>query len=199
MKYKIKETIIVEGKYDKNTLSQVIDANIVTLSGFSVFKDKEKSELIKQLALKNGIIVFTDSDGAGFVLRNYIKGTVPAELIKNAYTPEIFGKERRKSHPSKEGKLGVEGMSPETILTSLRRCGATFEGESVQTEKHSILSKTDFYKLGLSGGEGSAEKRRTVLKALGFPAAMSCNAMLEAVNVLYTADEFYSIVLSMQN
>jgi len=196
MKLRIKETIIVEGKYDKNTLSQIVDANIVTLSGFSIFNDIEKALLIKSLAEKNGIIIFTDCDGAGFVLRNYIKGIVPAEYIKNAYTPEIFGKERRKKAPSKEGKLGVEGIDADTLIQSLKRSGATFEDCPEQSKKD-VITKTDMFRLGLSGGDRSADKREKILKKLGFPSLMSCNSMIEAMNILFSKEEFFEIAGSI--
>ena len=126
---KVKEVIVVEGRYDKNALSQVVDATVITLGGFSVFNDKEKLAFLRRLAEKQGLIVLTDSDGAGFVIRNYLKGALPKELVKQAYIPDIYGKERRKRTPGKEGKLGVEGMKPDVLLAALARAGATFLDE----------------------------------------------------------------------
>ena len=125
--FKIKEAIVVEGRYDKNTLSQIVDAPIFETSGFGIFKDKQQMALLRQVAEKRGLIVFTDADGAGFVIRNHIKSAIPAKFLKHAYTPDVFGKERRKAAPGKEGKLGVEGMKPEIIIEALRKAGATFE------------------------------------------------------------------------
>ena len=190
---KIWEAIVVEGRYDKNTLSQIVDAPILQTDGFSVMKDKEQLALLRQVALKRGLIVFTDSDGAGFVIRNYLKGAISAEHLKHAYIPDILGKERRKKAPGKEGKLGVEGMTPETILACLERAGATFEGENA-AKPESQLTKTDLFELGLSGGENSSQKRLTLLKRLELPEHMSANAMLQALNLLYTKEELYKLV-----
>ena len=190
---RIKEAIVVEGRYDKNTLSQIVDAPIFQTDGFSVMKNKAQLELLRSVAKKRGLIVFTDSDGAGFVIRNYLKGAIPAEFLKHAYIPDIPGKERRKSSPGKEGKLGVEGMNPETILACLQRAGATIEGE-VQVEQSSQITKLDFYNLGLSGGADSKAKRLALLKKLGLPEHMSANAMLQALNLLYTKDELEKLI-----
>ena len=184
---KIKEAILVEGRYDKNTLSQIVDAPILETSGFGIFKDKAQLALIRQVAQKRGIIVFTDSDGAGFVIRNHIKSVVDPKYLKHAYIPDIPGKERRKSAPGKEGKLGVEGMTPEVILEALRRAGATIEGESAPVAHQ--ITKQDLADLGLSGGTASAERRKALLKKLSLPEKMSANAMLQALNLLYTLDE----------
>ena len=188
---KIREVIVVEGRYDKNTLSQVVDATVVTLGGFSVFNDREKLAFLRRLAQERGLIVLTDSDGAGFVLRNYLKGALPKDRVKQAYIPDIAGKERRKRRPGKEGKLGVEGMSPAVLLDALRRCGATFEDESAQTAPaEPPITKADLYQLGLAGGEGSAEKRREVLRRLDLPAHLTANGLLEALNLLYGRQAF---------
>ena len=190
---KIREAIVVEGRYDKNTLSQIVDAPILQTDGFSIMKDKEQLALLRQVALKRGLIVFTDSDGAGFVIRNFLKGAIPAEFLKHAYIPDVPGKERRKKTPGKEGKLGVEGMKPETILACLERAGATFEGEeAVRPEPQ--LTKTDLVQLGLSGGQNSSQKRLALLKRLELPEHMSANAMLQALNLLYTREELYKLV-----
>ena len=190
---KIKEAIVVEGKYDKNTLSQIVDAPIFQTDGFSILKDKQQLELLRRVAEKRGLILFTDSDGAGFVIRNYLKGAIPGQLLKHAYIPDIPGKERRKSAPGKEGKLGVEGMTPEVILQCLRNAGATIEGEE-QTQRPLQLTKLDLFQLGLSGGPDSKAKRLALLKHLGLPEHMSANAMLQTLNLLYTKEELYTLI-----
>ncbi len=183
---RIKEVIVVEGRYDKNTLSQIVDATVITLGGFSVFNDKEKLAFLRKLAEKQGLILLTDSDGAGFVIRNYLKGALPKELIKQAYIPDVYGKERRKRKGGKEGKLGVEGMKPEVILEALRRAGATFLDEEGETlAARTPITKADLFELGLSGGPGSAERRQTLLKALELPSHLTANGLLEALNLLF--------------
>ena len=184
---KIREAIVVEGRYDKNTLSQIVDAPILETSGFGIMNDKKQLDLLRRVASTRGLIVFTDSDGAGFVIRNYLKGAIPAEQLKHAYIPDILGKERRKSAPGKEGKLGVEGMRPEIIVDALMRAGATVEGEKT-TLACGKITKQDMVELGLSGGKDSAEKRRKLLKKLDLPEHMSANAMLQAVNLLMDLD-----------
>lgn len=193
---KIKEAILVEGRYDKNTLCQIVDAPILETSGFGIFKDKKQMALLRQVAEKRGLIVFTDSDGAGFVIRNHIKSAIPGKHLKHAYIPDIPGKERRKAAPGKEGKLGVEGMKPEVILEALRRAGATIEGEE-STASHQI-TKLDLMALGLSGGQDSAAKRLALLKQLNLPEHMSANAMLQALNLLYSAEELTDLVNAME-
>ena len=189
---KIREAIVVEGRYDKNTLSQIVDATIFETSGFGIFKDKEQMALLRCVAQVRGLIVFTDADGAGFVIRNHIKSAIPGEFLKHAYTPDIFGKERRKAHKGKEGKLGVEGMTREIILESLRRAGATFESEA-SPEQRKPITKADLMDLGLYG-PGSAEKRQELIRMLGFPERMSTNAFLQAVNLLYSPEELEEIL-----
>ena len=184
---KMKEAIVVEGRYDKNTLSQIVDAPILETNGFGIFKDKEQMALLRKVAEVRGLIVFTDADGAGFVIRNHIKSAIPGKYLKHAYTPDIFGKERRKAAPGKEGKLGVEGMKRDVILDSLRRAGATFLGEEVESVTHEI-TKADLMALGLYG-PGSNDRRAALIKKLGFPEKISTNAFLQAVNLLYTVDE----------
>ena len=184
---KIREAIVVEGRYDKNTLSQIVDAPILETSGFGIMNDKKQLDLLRRVASTRGLIVFTDSDGAGFVIRNYLKGAIPAEQLKHAYIPDILGKERRKSAPGKEGKLGVEGMRPEIIVDALMRAGATVEGEKTALACGKI-TKQDMVELGLSGGKDSAEKRTKLLKKLDLPEHMSANAMLQAVNLLMDLD-----------
>ena len=190
---KIKEAIVVEGRYDKNTLSQIVDAPIFETGGFGIFKDKQQMALLRQVAEKRGLIVFTDADGAGFVIRNHIKSAIPGQFLKHAYTPDVFGKERRKAAPGKEGKLGVEGMKPEIILDAIRKAGATFLGEETSAPGEKI-TKTDMFDLGLSGGSDSKAKRTALIKKLDLPEHMSTNALLEALNLLYSKDEIYKLV-----
>ena len=193
---KIKEAIVVEGRYDKNTLSQILDATILETSGFGIFKNKEQMALLRKVAQVRGLIVFTDADGAGFVIRNHIKSAIPAKYLKHAYTPDILGKERRKAAPGKEGKLGVEGMTREVILESLRRAGATFEGENAEKTGQEI-TKADLMDLGLYG-PGSNDRRAALIKKLEFPEKISTNGFLQAVNLLYSLSELTEIVESME-
>jgi len=183
---KIKEAIVVEGRYDKNTLAQIVDAPIFETSGFGIFKDKEQMQLLRRVAESRGLIVFTDADGAGFVIRNHIKSAIPVKFLKHAYTPDIFGKERRKAHAGKEGKLGVEGMTRQIILDSLQRAGATFGEETAAPVRQ--ITKADLMDLGLYGPH-SSEKRLQLIRKLGFPEKMSTNAFLQAINLLYSLDE----------
>lgn len=190
---KIREAIVVEGRYDKNTLSQIVDAPIFETSGFGIMKDKAQLALLRRVAQIRGLIIFTDSDGAGFVIRNYLKSCIDNRFLKHAYIPDIPGKERRKTTAGKEGKLGVEGMTPQVIIDSLRRAGATVDGET----SHVItvqITKQDLMELGLSGGKDSSEKRTKLLKKLALPAHMSCNAMLQALNLLYSLEELTAIM-----
>ena len=193
---RIAEVIVVEGKYDKNTLSQIVDASIVTLEGFAAFHDKEKLSFLRRLAEKRGLIILTDSDGAGFVLRNFLKGSLPPGHVKHAYIPDVPGKERRKRVPGREGKLGVEGMRPEILLEALRRAGATFLDDSAESAcppDGDPITMTDFFERGLSGKPNSAERRRKLLKRLGLPEKLGANALLEALNLLYGRERFYEI------
>ena len=190
---KIREAIVVEGRYDKNTLSQIVDAPILETAGFGIMKNKEQLALLRNVAARRGLIVFTDSDGAGFVIRNYLKGAIPAHQLKHAYIPDIPGKEKRKSAPGKEGKLGVEGMTPAVIVDALRNAGATVEGESSVVRK-SEITKLDMFFLGLSGNPDSKQKRLALIKMLNLPEHMSSNALLEALNLLYTKEQIYRFV-----
>ncbi|HIR54569.1 MAG TPA: DUF4093 domain-containing protein [Candidatus Scatomorpha intestinigallinarum] len=192
----VKEVIVVEGRYDRNTLSQVFDAVIVETSGFGVFNDREKLALLRRLAEARGLVVLTDSDGAGFVIRNFLKGAIDPALVKQAYIPDIAGRERRKRAPSKEGKLGVEGMKPEVLIEALRRAGATLGGEE-PARRAGGITKATLYELGLSGGPGSAEKRRALLKELDLPEKLSANALLDVLNALYTEAELREITGSV--
>lgn len=190
---KIKEAIVVEGRYDKNTLSQVVDAPIIETSGFGIMKDKTQLAFLRRVAQKRGLVILTDSDGAGFVIRNFLKSAIPAEQLKHAYIPDIAGKERRKTAPGKEGKLGVEGMTPEVIIACLRRAGATVEGEAAAKTAPAI-TKQDMMDLGISGGKDSSQKRQDLLKKLNLPSHMSANALLQALNLLYTLEDLTEIV-----
>ncbi len=189
---KLREVVVVEGRYDKNTLSQVVDATIVTLEGFSVFHNQEKLQLLRRLGQQRGLIVLTDSDGAGFLLRNFLKGALPPGQVKHAYIPDVAGKERRKRRPGKEGKLGVEGMSPQVLLQALERCGATFLDEDAPSPQGGApLTKADLFSLGLSGGSDSALRRQALLRRLDLPEHLTTNAMLEVLNLLYGREAFF--------
>lgn len=190
-KQRIKEVIVVEGRYDRNMLLQVVDATVVETGGFSVFNDREKLNFLRRLAEKRGLILLTDSDGAGFVIRNYLKGALPKEHVKQAYIPDMPGKERRKRKPGKEGKLGVEGMSPQVLLEALRRSGATFGGETLSPPPAPI-TKADLLERGLIG-PGSVTRRQALLRELSLPAHLTPNAMLEALNLLMSQEEFYEL------
>lgn len=193
---KIREAIVVEGRYDKNTLSQVVDAPIFETGGFGIFHNKELLELLKTVARQRGLIVFTDADGAGLLIRNRIKGEIEECYLKHAYIPEVLGKERRKSRAGKAGLLGVEGMSPEVIVECLRRAGATILGESDITKNP--ITKQDFYALGLSGGKNSDKKRKLLMRKLKLPGNLSANALLQAVNFLCTLEELEALVSSLE-
>ena len=193
---KIREAIVVEGRYDKNTLSQIVDAPIFQTDGFGIFRDREKMRLLRRAAERLGLIIFTDSDGAGFVIRNHIKSAIPEKYLKHAYIPDIPGKEKRKAAPGKEGKLGVEGMKPEIILEALRRAGATFD--EGQAPAAGGITKQDMMELGLSGGPDSSAKRKKLIKALDFPEHLSANALLQALNLLYSLDELKAAVAALE-
>ena len=186
---RIREAIVVEGRYDANTLRQIVDAPVFETGGFGVFNDRERLKLLRLAAETRGLIILTDSDGAGFVIRRYLSGAIDPALVKHAYIPDVYGKERRKRAASKEGKLGVEGMRPEVIAEALRRAGANIEGEG-ESRAPGGITKADLYAAGLSGRPESAEKRRALLKALDLPERMSPNAMLRALELLYTREEF---------
>jgi len=184
---RIREAIIVEGRYDKNTLAQVVDAPILETSGFGIFHDSQRLALLRRLAETRGIIVLTDSDGAGFVIRNYLRGAIDPTQVKHAYIPDVAGKERRKRTASKEGKLGVEGMPPEVLLSALRAAGATFEGEGT-TVKENPVTHADLLDLGLIGA-GSKAKRAALLRALALPEHLSTAALLDVLGTLTTREE----------
>ena len=195
---KIREAIVVEGRYDKNTLSQIVDAPILETKGFGLFKDPKQLELLRSVAKKRGLIVLTDSDGAGFVIRNHIKSAIPAKYLKHAYIPDVAGKEKRKAAPGKEGKLGVEGMSPEVLLAALKNAGATIEGESTARGNDQI-TKQDFAEFGLSGGLNASERRKRLENRLHLPEHMSANALLQALNLLLSREELGEIVREWDN
>ena len=187
---KLKQAIVVEGKYDKNALRQLVDAPVFTTDGFGVMHDRAKLALLRSVAQKRGLIILTDPDGAGFVIRNYLKGSIPPERIKQAYVPDIRGKERRKQRPGKEGKLGVEGMRPEVLLEALRRAGATFEGDAPQAARTGEeITRADLLDRGLIG-PGSAEKRAALLKTLRLPEHLSTAALVQTLNLLMSREEF---------
>lgn len=188
---KVKEAIIVEGKYDKIKLSGFIDGLIITTDGFGVFKDKEKQQLIRRLADERGLLILTDSDGAGFVIRNFLKGTVPQNKLKHAYIPDIFGKERRKDSPSKEGKLGVEGISEEILVQAITRSGACCELCDGKVISKGDITKTDLFECGLTGGTDSAEKRDRLKRIIGLPQKLTTNSMLSVLNCIMTREEFF--------
>ena len=188
---RIREAIVVEGRYDKNTLSQMVDTVIVETSGFGIFKDKERLALLRRLAEKRGLIVLTDPDGAGFVIRSHLKGSIPPEQVKHAYVPDVYGKERRKRKGGKEGKLGVEGMPPAVLLEALRRCGATWEGEEAPAAPLR-LTKADLLEKGLIGPD-SAARRQALCRKLSLPERMTPNALLQALNTLLTEEEWAAL------
>ena len=189
---KIRQAIVVEGKYDQNTLLQLVDATIFQTRGFGVMHDKALLELLRKAARTTGLIIFTDSDGAGFVIRNFLKGALPKEGVLHAYIPDIPGKEKRKRAPGKEGLLGVEGMTKEILLSALENAGADLGGEA-EKRPGDTITKFDLYTAGLSGKPDSASKRAAFLEKLRFPAHMSANALLDALNLLYTREEFLAL------
>lgn len=189
-KPRIAEVIAVEGRYDKNTLSQVVDATILELGGFGVFNDRQLLALLRRLASTRGLVVFTDPDGAGFVIRNRLKGAIGQGRVLHAYVPDVPGKEKRKRVGGKEGKLGVEGMPPEVLLTALHRAGATFVGEE-STGRGEPITKADLLELGLIG-EGSAQKRAALIRELELPAHLSANALLDVLNLLFSREDFFT-------
>lgn len=188
---KIQEAIVVEGRYDKGVVAQAVDTVILETSGFGIFKDGERLALLRRLASTRGLIVLTDPDGAGFVIRSYLKGAIPKDRVKHAYVPDVYGKERRKRTPGKEGKLGVEGMSPETVRQAILRAGATVldGGGAVPARPAGNLTPADLFALGLSGGPDAAQRRAALLRRLELPEHMSAKALLAALNALYTPDE----------
>ena len=186
---RIREAIVVEGRYDKAALAGVADTLILETAGFGVFKDGERLAFLRRLAVQRGLIVLTDSDGAGFVIRNYLKGAIPKDRLKHAYIPDVYGKERRKKAPGREGKLGVEGMSPEVLRSAILRAGATVLDGDAPDRPAGDLTMAGLFALGLSGVPEAAERRAVLLKRLDLPQHMSAKALLAALNALYTPQE----------
>lgn len=184
MKLKLREVLVVEGRYDKNALSQVVKGIIVETEGFGIFRDPERMALLRLYAETRGLIVLTDGDGAGFLIRSRIRSAIPARYLKHAYIPDVYGKEKRKSLPSREGKLGVEGMRPEVLRECLLRAGATVLDEETEACDTPPLTKWDLYRHGLSGGPDSAGKRKVLARSLGLPERLSADGLLEALNTL---------------
>ncbi len=194
---KLRQAIVVEGKYDLNALSQVVDAPIFTTDGFGIMKDRQMLRFLRRVAEQRGLVILTDSDGAGFVIRNFLAGALPKEGVYHAYIPEVPGKERRKPSPGKEGLLGVEGVGPETLLLALSRCGAP--GMEQQTRSGKPISKADLFQCGLSGGTGAEAKRKRLLQELDLPGKMSANALLRALNIMYDRDTFLRMYSNDRN
>ena len=190
MKPRVREVIVVEGRYDRNTLLQAVDAAVVEVGGFALFNDREKAAYLRRLAEARGVILLTDPDGAGFVLRSHLKGLLPPDRVKQAYVPDVYGKEKRKRKGGKEGKLGVEGMKPEILLDALRRAGATIDEKS--TVKGKSITKADLYDLGLIGPD-SVEKRKALCKGLELPEHLSANALVEVLNLLMSREELQGL------
>lgn len=179
----IEPVIIVEGRYDKNKIKQIFDTVVLETAGFGIFKDKEKAALIRRLAQTRGILVLTDPDHAGFLIRGYLKNIAAEGKVYHAYIPDRLGKEKRKAHPSREGKLGVEGVTEEEIIQAVRRSGVAMDGRQ-EAREETPVTKADLYALGLSGGPDSKEKRRLLLKKLDLPENMTAGALLEMINIL---------------
>lgn len=194
---RVREVIVVEGRYDQNTLRQVVDADVLCTDGFAIFRDDERQALLRRLAERRGLIILTDSDGAGAVIRGFLSGIVPPEKVKHAFIPDVPGKERRKSSPSKEGKLGVEGMPPEVLLRALRAAGATLD-DAPDTPRDAGITPAELYALGLTGGAGSAEKRRRLQRALELPERMSTKQLLMTLNILVSREELRSILAAIE-
>ncbi len=191
---RIKEAIVVEGRYDKNTLSQVVDTLILETGGFAIFHNRDQMALLDRVARTRGLIVLTDSDGAGFVIRNRIKGSIPKEYVKHAYIPDVYGKERRKRQGGKEGKLGVEGMPPQVLESVLRRAGATFLTQEQVKGAEQPLTKADLFAAGLTGRPDSAARRQELLKRLELPQHMTANGLLEVLNTCYSREEALALL-----
>ena len=196
---RVKEAIIVEGRYDKHKLSSLVDATIIETNGFAIFNNRDKLELLRRLARERGLIILTDSDSAGFLIRGRLASHIPPEQIKNAYIPDLYGKEKRKTTRSKEGKLGVEGMQPDILYAALKRAGATIESDLAESaiengdapfKKSGKITKADFFELGLSGGADSADRRKKLQKRLELPEHLSSNGLLQVINALYDREDF---------
>lgn len=195
---KIKEVIIVEGKYDKIKLSSIIDGTIIETHGFGIFKDKKQIKLIRSLAETNGLLIITDSDAAGFVIRNYLKGSVPKDKIKHAYIPDIYGKEKRKTKASKEGKIGVEGVPKEVILEAIRKAGISFQDVDNDIESKRKITKMDLFAAGLSGRNDSAQNRKALIKHLGLPEHITTNSLIDVLNCMMDYEEYIKIISKLK-
>jgi len=193
------EVVVVEGRYDKNAVHQAVDATVLETSGFGILNDKEKIAILRKLAEKRGLILLTDSDRAGFFIRGRLKGILGDINIKHAYIPDIAGCEKRKAKPSKEGKLGVEGMKKNTIIKALKHAGATFTDETQKKYNTDNLTKADLFALGLSGSEKSLQKRQDLQRHLELPKRLSANGLIDVLNILYTREEFLEIFNKYQN
>ena len=190
---RIQEAILVEGRYDKNALSQVVDTAIFETGGFGILKDKERIDFLRQVAAKRGLVIFTDSDGAGFVIRNRLKSLLPPQRLLQAYIPQIAGKEKRKQKPGKEGLLGVEGMTPEILIEALHRCGAHFLDENSPLPAGGI-TRQDLFAWGLIGGDGSREKRETLKRHFGLPSHLGTSGFLDALNLIATRSQVAALL-----
>lgn len=195
---RIREAIVVEGRYDKAALAPLVDTVILDTAGFGIFSDRAKLELLRRLAAARGLVILTDSDGGGFLIRRFLKGAIDPALVKHAYVPDVYGKERRKRRPGKEGKLGVEGMPPEVLLGALRRAGATVESEPPAGNGSQKLTKADLYALGLTGTPNSAARRAAVKRALDLPERLTTNALLDVVNVLSSREELERLLAAQE-
>ncbi len=194
---KINEAVIVEGKYDKIKLSGILDTIIIETDGFAIFKNKEKQQLIRFLAEKRGIVILTDSDGAGFKIRSFIKGITKSENVKNVYIPDVYGKEKRKTEFSKEGKIGVEGMKVDIIIDALKKAGVIYSENEKKTSRE--ITHTDFFEDGISGGENSSFIRKALAKELGLPEKISSSSLLKIINSYMTYEEYKQIIEKMYN
>jgi len=190
----VQEVIIVEGRYDKHRVSQAVNATVLTTSGFSIINNKEKVSMLRRLAEKRGLIILTDGDRAGFFIRSRLKSMLNNVNVKHAYIPDIKGQEKRKDSPSKEGKLGVEGMSSDVIINALELAGATFNNSEKESTTRSEITKADLFEYGLSGCKDSAIKRRDLLKTLDLPERLPANGLLDVLNILYSREDFISII-----
>jgi len=195
---RVKQAIVVEGRYDKNTLRQLVDAPIIETNGFGILSDKEKLQYLRRVAEERGLVILTDPDGAGFVIRNYLKGALPKDRVLHAYVPDVAGKERRKRAPGKEGKLGVEGMTREVLLTALKNAGAELDGECAAPAAEAI-TRQDFYDVGLTGGSNSRARRKAFTHMAQLPEHMSTGALLDAVNLLMDRERFYELCGELNN
>lgn len=196
----VKEAILVEGRYDVNKVKQIFDTIVLETSGFGIFSDKDKAKMLRKLAEKRGLIVLTDSDGGGLVIRNYVRKLIPKEYVKHAYIPEISGKEKRKRAPGKENLLGVEGVNDEIIVQAVKNAGATYLNDGAANEcckPQSLITKVTLFEAGLSGGANSGALRQKLLKKLDLPSKLSANALMDYCNCMYTVEEFLQIVQSL--